>query len=70
MNVIENEINQINNNFKIHEFDSKKYERHIILPNNIDVAFANACYTDGILKLHFSKTNSPDTKQQCKLFVY
>lgn len=51
---------------QIHEFDTKSFERHILLPDNADTEFISAEYKQGILSLYIPKSNkpsSPDTKQ-------
>ena len=58
------------NNFKLHEFDCKRYERHLSLPKNADASFVSANYSQGILKLLISKSEIKSNSKRNKIVVY
>ena len=54
----------------IHEFDTRCFERHILLPENADTEFVSAEYRHGTLTLHISKTLKPSTLNDQQIIVY
>lgn len=58
------------NHFKLHEFEYKRYERHLPLPKNADPSFVSANYNQGILKLLISKSNIKSNNKCNKIAVY
>ena len=59
-----------NNRFRLHEFECKRYERHLPLPKNADPSFVSANYNQGILKLLISKSNIKSSNKCNKIAVY
>lgn len=69
--VIKNDkANADNNSFKLHEFECKRYERHLTLPKNADPNFVSANYNQGILKLLISKSNIKSKNKFSKIAIY
>ena len=69
--VVKNDkVNADNNSFKLHEFECKRYERHLTLPKNADPSFVSANYNQGILKLLISKSNKKPNNKFSKIAVY
>ena len=54
----------------IHEFDTRCFERHILLPENADTEFVSAEYKHGVLNLHISKTLRPSPVNDQQIIVY
>jgi HSP20 family protein len=59
-----------NKQFKLHEFECIRYERHLPLPKNADPSFVSANYNQGILKLLISKSNIKSNNKCNKIAVY
>ncbi|UEG50143.1 Hsp20/alpha crystallin family protein [Ferruginibacter lapsinanis] len=57
-------------NFQLHEFNYECFDRHIILPENVDAEFVNAEYKEGILHLRLPKTDQPSKKPHTRIVVY
>jgi HSP20 family protein len=55
---------------QIHEFDTKSFERHILLPDNADTEFISAEYRQGILSLYIPKTDEPSKTGNKQIIVY
>jgi HSP20 family protein len=55
---------------QIHEFDTKSFERHILLPGNADTEFISAEYRQGILSLYIPKTDEPSAPDTKQIIVY
>jgi HSP20 family protein len=56
--------------FQLHEFNYECFDRHIILPDNVDAEFAIAEYKSGILCLHIPKTTHPAKNRHTQIVVY
>lgn len=54
----------------IHEFDTRCFERHILLPENADTEFVSAEYKHGMLSLHISKSLKPSPINDQQIVVY
>jgi HSP20 family protein len=61
---------EANKELQIHEFEPTCLQRHILLPDNADVEFISANYSEGVLKLHIPKTKEPFTKRNTRIVVY
>lgn len=69
--VLKNEKKESENySFKLHEFECKRYERHLPLPKNADPNFISAIYNQGVLKLLISKSNVKSKTKYNKIAVY
>lgn len=55
---------------QLHEFESERLERHILLPDDADTEFISAEFRQGILKLHIPKTNEPLRAASSQIVVY
>jgi len=56
--------------FHLHEFNYHCFERHIILPKNVDAKFAHADYKEGILRMVLPKTEQTAKNQHSRIIVY
>jgi HSP20 family protein len=68
--VLHNDINDKTNEFSLHEFDCKIFERKIILPKHADLSFVTANYEGGILKIHVPKSENHEQSPSSRIFVY
>jgi len=59
-----------NEKLRTHEFDSRSFERHILLPEDADTEFVSATYGRGILNFHIPKTKEPSTAKTTSIVVY
>jgi HSP20 family protein len=57
-------------NWQVHEFDTQRMERHILLPEFADVEFASAEYRLGVLSLYISKSPQALKTSNNKIVVY
>ena len=57
-------------NFQLHEFNYECFDRHIILPENVDAEFVSAEYREGILHMRLPKTDTPSQKPHTRIVVY
>lgn len=57
-------------NFKMHEFNYEFFDKHIVLPDNVDADFVSAEYREGILHLHLPKTSLSTKKLHTRVVVY
>lgn len=55
---------------QLHEFNYKKFNRHILLPENADTTFISAEYKSGILKLRIPKAKLPLKNLHSRIVVY
>lgn len=55
---------------RFHHFGCMCFEKHIVLPENVDSEFISAEYADGILCLHLSKTKKVIRNSYSKIAVY
>ena len=62
--------NKIGIKSAIHEFDYEKYEKNIVLPEDVDTSFIQAEYTCGILKIRIPKVSIPEKNKQARVIVY
>lgn len=58
------------NKITIHEFETSRFERHILLPENADIEFVSAEYRQGILHLFIPKTSNPPAAEERQIIVY
>ena len=56
--------------FQLHEFNYECFNRHIILPDNIDSDFISAEYKAGILRLYVPKAKHPAKNRHTRIVVY
>lgn len=56
--------------FQVHEFNYECFDRHVILPENVDSEFVSAEYRAGILRLFVPKTKHPVKNMHTRIFVY
>jgi HSP20 family protein len=56
--------------FQLHEFNYECFNRHIILPENVDTEFVSAEYKTGILKMYLPKTDYPSKLTSAQVIVY
>ena len=59
-----------NNKFYLHEFNYHCFDRHIILPEDVDTSFARAEYFDGMLNMYVPKTKQPVRNAHTRIVVY
>jgi len=57
-------------NIRLHEFDCNCFDRHIILPENVDTEFVSAKFKEGILRMHVPKTKRPSKNVNTRIIVY
>jgi HSP20 family protein len=58
------------NSFRLHEFNYECFNRHIILPENVDAEFVIAEYKEGVLRLYLPKAGQPVTNPHKPIVVY
>jgi HSP20 family protein len=58
------------NERKMHEFDNQYFDRHVILPSNVDPEFSIAEYISGILYIFISKSNALVNTLRTRIPVY
>ena len=68
--VLHKNCEELKKKYKIHEFENKCIERHILLPDNADPEFIVAEYRQGVLHLHIPKTNEPSKTNINQIAVY
>lgn len=55
---------------QIHEFESTRLERHILLPDNADTEFMCAKYGPGILEFYIPKADHPVKNAFARIVAY
>lgn len=57
-------------NFHLHEFNYDCFDRHILLPPNVNPQFASATYQDGMLYIFIPKEDKPMETAAMLIAVY
>lgn len=65
-----NEISNESPDSSSHQLGSICFEKHFVLPQNVDPEYLSAEYTEGILCLHLSKTKQPARQPNTQILVY
>jgi HSP20 family protein len=68
--VLQKECKETGKKLKMHEFDTRRNERHILLPEDADTEFVSAEYKQGLLSLYIPKTGEPSTSVTQQIIVY
>lgn len=56
--------------FQVHEFNFECFQRHIILPGNVDTEFVAAEYKNGLLCIYVPKTSEQCSNLHSNIVVY
>lgn len=56
--------------FQLHEFNYECCDRHILLPDNVNVDLASAEYKEGLLRIYMPKTATAEKNDQQRIVVY
>ncbi len=56
--------------FQLHEFNYECCDRHILLPDNVNVDLASAEYKEGLLRIYMPKTATAEKNEQQRIVVY
>ena len=56
--------------YRMHEFKNEYFDRHLVLPDKIQIEFITAEYRDGILKIRIPKSNEKSPDLKVKVAVY
>ena len=57
-------------NFHLHEFNYECFDRHILLPDNVNPELASAFYKDGMLHIYMPKESAPVKTEALRIVVY
>jgi len=65
-----NNIDCTVDHFSLHEFNYECFDRHIVLPDNVNPELASAFYKDGLLHIYIPKESTPVKTEALRLVVY
>lgn len=57
-------------NFHLHEFNYECFDRHILLPENVNPELASAFYKEGMLHIYIPKELAPVKTDALRIVVY
>jgi HSP20 family protein len=57
-------------NFHLHEFNYDCFDRHILLPENVNPELASAFYKEGMLQIYIPKESAPVKTDALRIVVY
>jgi HSP20 family protein len=63
-------INCVTESFHLHEFNYDCFDRHILLPDNVNPELASASYKEGLLHIYIPKETAPVKTEALRIVVY
>ena len=67
---VKKRMDQMTENFHLHEFNYECFERRIFLPDNVNPELASAFYKDGLLQIYIPKETIPVKTNALRIVVY
>lgn len=67
---VKSSIDCTNGKFHLHEFNYECFDRHILLPDNVNPELASAFYKEGLLHIFMPKETAPVKTEALRIAVY
>jgi HSP20 family protein len=67
---VKNNIDIAVENFHLHDFNYECFDRHILLPDNVNPQLASATYKEGLLHIYIPKEAMPLKTEALRIVVY
>jgi HSP20 family protein len=67
---VKSSVDCVTENFHLHEFNYDCFDRHILLPDNVNPELASASYKEGLLHIYIPKEAAPVKTEALRIVVY